>query len=770
MLNLKKVTSNRLLIGWIFSYIIIIVISIIISITVYALCIKVVKENINKIHQASINQIKNNVDIKLKLMNKVSYGIFADDDLVQLSKLDNVDDETDKLAIRELMKSLQTIAASNDLINNIYIQFNKVDKIVSTEALYDTDMFYDLYYKYLDIDYKNWLRGISTRVTDKFIALKANRDNNNKLLFLQALPLNKTSEVNAVIVIEIRNSIIDDIIDEYKLTEGNHIVIKSNKDILFSNLDEGDKGLDQRLELLQSHNNYDVKILQSDVKSWSYISIVSEEILFKDSKYIMVFIIIAVIVSLVLGSLMAGYYSLKNYNPILKIMDIFLDDESIKRGQVIDEYDYIRTSILNVISEKDLINKKIENQKEVFTNNFLVRLLKDGLVDNCSIEDALEMYDIVFDKPYFSVILYYIEDFKLEDSSPDNTNLSNIDEHLIDIVKETTKEYIGDDYACYYVEVDKMLLCMLNFDYEQEEDTKEYLKTAEHNIQKSIEYNFNISIFVALSNFYNNVESINQAYNEVKEVVEYNNYFVSSQKVLHYQDMEINNNNCKAVTATEEFEFINLLKEEKFDEASILFIGLINKYKSSKNYNIHLVKLQIFNLINLLLKSIYEMAYIYGEDMIKGNNALINKIIKCDNIRNLESYLKETVNYFKVFVESYNDNCLSNLKKNIIKCIEDNYQSNNMSVSMIADYLNMNPNYLSKFFKRTMNIGLLDYIHKYRIDKAKMLLIEEQGKNIKDIAEEVGYSTNITFIRAFKKFEGLTPNKYRKHSCSNDNE
>lgn len=47
------------------------------------------------------------------------------------------------------------------------------------------------------------------------------------------------------------------------------------------------------------------------------------------------------------------------------------------------------------------------------------------------------------------------------------------------------------------------------------------------------------------------------------------------------------------------------------------------------------------------------------------------------------------------------------------------------------------------------------------IEYAKKLLAN-QGKMIKEIAEESGYNSTSIFIKAFEKAEGISPGEYRK--------
>jgi len=59
-----------------------------------------------------------------------------------------------------------------------------------------------------------------------------------------------------------------------------------------------------------------------------------------------------------------------------------------------------------------------------------------------------------------------------------------------------------------------------------------------------------------------------------------------------------------------------------------------------------------------------------------------------------------------------------------------------------------------------MGVGTLDYVHGLRITKAKELL--RTGIKVKDAAELVGYYDTRPMIRAFKRFENMTPVEFKE--------
>ncbi len=71
-----------------------------------------------------------------------------------------------------------------------------------------------------------------------------------------------------------------------------------------------------------------------------------------------------------------------------------------------------------------------------------------------------------------------------------------------------------------------------------------------------------------------------------------------------------------------------------------------------------------------------------------------------------------------------------------------------------------NPKYISRVFKEETQEGILDYMNRLRIKKARTLI--KSGKfTLEQIGEMVGYASMKTFRRAFRKETRMTPAGYR---------
>lgn len=74
-------------------------------------------------------------------------------------------------------------------------------------------------------------------------------------------------------------------------------------------------------------------------------------------------------------------------------------------------------------------------------------------------------------------------------------------------------------------------------------------------------------------------------------------------------------------------------------------------------------------------------------------------------------------------------------------------------------------NYISRNFKKLMNVSLRDYLYDIRLEKAKQLL-ETTDKSITEISESLGYSCIHSFSRSFKQKFGISPEKYKSNAIA----
>ncbi len=82
-------------------------------------------------------------------------------------------------------------------------------------------------------------------------------------------------------------------------------------------------------------------------------------------------------------------------------------------------------------------------------------------------------------------------------------------------------------------------------------------------------------------------------------------------------------------------------------------------------------------------------------------------------------------------------------------------------VTEIADYVNLNPVYLTRTFKKATGSSLKRFIENEKIEAAKQLLVTTDLP-VSVISGHVGYANYSNFTRSFKLLTSLTPSEYRE--------
>jgi AraC-like DNA-binding protein len=102
----------------------------------------------------------------------------------------------------------------------------------------------------------------------------------------------------------------------------------------------------------------------------------------------------------------------------------------------------------------------------------------------------------------------------------------------------------------------------------------------------------------------------------------------------------------------------------------------------------------------------------------------------------------------------------NNFKKQIIHYITENYCNPDLGLDSIAEYFGLSPVYMSRFIREQTGFNFRDYVTDIRMKEAKKMLL---GGNISinEIVKQVGYYNTSSFIRKFRKIEGITPGEYR---------
>ena len=114
------------------------------------------------------------------------------------------------------------------------------------------------------------------------------------------------------------------------------------------------------------------------------------------------------------------------------------------------------------------------------------------------------------------------------------------------------------------------------------------------------------------------------------------------------------------------------------------------------------------------------------------------------------------------------DEELVKLKSRLIELmkLQQPYLDSELNLIKLAELLNMTAHQLSYLLNSGFNESFFLFINKYRVEKAKELLVREEMNNLSilGIAFESGFNSKTSFNSTFKKITNQTPSEFKKTS------
>ncbi len=93
--------------------------------------------------------------------------------------------------------------------------------------------------------------------------------------------------------------------------------------------------------------------------------------------------------------------------------------------------------------------------------------------------------------------------------------------------------------------------------------------------------------------------------------------------------------------------------------------------------------------------------------------------------------------------------------------LESNYANSSCSIITLCHKLDISRSYLYNIFKKNLGLPPQKYLMTFRMEKAKEKLMQTDN-SIQLISDQVGYSDEFTFSKAFKRYCGFSPKSYRQ--------
>ncbi len=438
-------------------------------------------------------------------------------------------------------------------------------------------------------------------------------------------------------------------------------------------------------------------------------------------------------VSLVVSATLCAYFTFCNHREIQEILALFRKEEdSIVGYKVIKEY------AGNLIAENDRMKEDTLRLKDARKYEVLDKLIRNTYEGPEESSKALGRESLLDGKCAVLCIRYKGVSYR-----------TFVSENIT--VKDFTKSFLEEIIERKFEVFDtssRETICVL---YMDGRDLKGVAEDIVSRMNVEIAYCYKIDMEIGVGNMVDSIYQISESYQQARAVLRYRE---SSGKNVHLYSELVQLEDVYFYPKEYDEMISDYVIAGKGAEAR----GLIRKiYRENFEENERILTASASEAIEgklrdllILLAGKYEISIEDRLDMMQSKKSSMSFF----------QLVLETVDIITESIVSRKNDAKQHTALKIMQYINENYCDNMLSLKQISQALGLHENYISNLFSSQYGEPVSVVIEKRRMERA-CKLIKNTDMKISDIAEAVGYSSDVSFRRAFKKIRGMSPGEYR---------
>ncbi len=745
--------------NWLVSYLSVLLIPLVISFAIYYRTASVIGREIDNTNSVLLQQIRQIVDSRLQEIGKLSFQIKCDTVLQELASNEGPLDGSDMLVVHQLIAKYAVLQTANGFIDHFLVYLDNQDAFITTGAYYNSGILsspqiQEAGFNYADLSGQLKLAGdkavylypgpsanlivcsekVISSVTFKPVATVAFLISTDKLLDAEGIALTSAGTV-------------------FILDKDNMLFATTNPNLAYSDLSYDRFPQQESIERIRTaQGRLAVSQTTSDVLQWKYFAVTPLAVYTQKANAVRNFTSVSLIISALLGALVSYLFTRRNYNPVQALIQKLNHALGRQNEARLNEFSFISNAIDDTVRSKEMTDQLLRKQNRTMQAHLLAKLLRGRLDNTEPVEEMLAAHEIRFRSDRFAVLLLFIEESSL--LNPDQ------DLQLIRFaVQNVFEEILNRDNQCFLVDMEDIMAGLVSL--QPDAESLAGLESAAREAMDFLNREIGIAVTVAISQAHQGLTGIQSAHAEAVEIMGYR-LLAGSSRILRLDDITGYKQGGGKYTYPLEIEqqLINSIRAGDLANARRLLDQVYEINFASGRLSLTLARCLIFDLISTILKTLDDIKML-GDDYAQSGLKPVERILGCKTVMDMKQEMDIILTRTCADIQKEQKGQGQKTINDIIRYVRENYQDENLSVSRIADCFQMNLSYISKQFKRQAGDGLYDYINKYRIGQAKQLLMEGGG-NIGEIARQVGFGNDNSFIRVFKKYEGITPGKFKE--------
>lgn len=279
-------------------------------------------------------------------------------------------------------------------------------------------------------------------------------------------------------------------------------------------------------------------------------------------------------------------------------------------------------------------------------------------------------------------------------------------------------------------------------------------------IQQTILDNHGLIGAIGIGTSCKEIGDLPQSYEEAEEALQYRGMTAESD-IVYIEDVRFHAHDPLPYPKDKETTLIVCLKNGDKEQALAVFAEMEKDMRAEAGKIAFPQVQQTFLLLLVKLIETVRDLHLDMREIMPGERAnLLAVFLEKDDWRSMSAWFEGLIGATAAYIgQAFQEK--KNTHVEHAKRLIETESAGSVSLTSIADRLNLNPAYLSRIFKEYTGVTFTDYVIQARVRLSKELLLQTELK-VQDISERLGYAKVNHFIKLFKDMTGITPGEFRK--------
>jgi len=766
-LNLK---SKRIFIRFFISYIAVLLMPVIIGSFIYAQMLRIVIDETEEKNGIILEQSKYIVDGYMASVDKMIQQMTLDSRVIQLMQAGREIEGENIYKVFEAQRNLSTAYVTNDFIANFYIYFRDSNMVITKDTAYfNPEVFYRSYINTNMEGYSSWIERMTGAYNNQSYVSDSYLDyNEHRKIYidaLQSIPISNTGYPKGCISILVDEDKIRKLVDPISTDKGGWFYITDSKGNILSSTQGTDTPI-QKIDIDSSkssgsesvvfqNKNMLVSYSVSNKNNWRYVSVIPLSIVMAKVEYVKRITIVITVLILVVGFIIALMAAYQNNKPIRRMIKTL----SGKMGQDIDltyknEYDILEGNLVSLISNNDHLMHAMQEQAVLIKATFFERLIKGQFRGIKELEAISSLAGIEIRGNIYAVLMIQIIEFT---GTVTSEYLDDIERRRV-LAKDVIGSCVAGNGFVHGIENDKIML-LLSFNNEDNRDIKKEVEVIINNINFELNNLMNSRFAFAVGKTYSSILDVYKSYNEACQALDCI-LKKTDESVFWYDRIKWENNEF-SFPLEAQVRLFYLVKSGGKEDVEKLLDEIYSENYENRQLSDEMSKLLENDLYATYIRIRSKLKI--KDDIEPGERKVqLNMPHSNRNIEEWYNSLKYSFSDLCEIVSSQKKNYNNQLVDEVTQYIKENYSDSQLSLASVASRFGLTEANLSMFFKERTGENFSTYVENLRIEQACELLKKRGGAPINKIAELVGYNSDHSFRRAFKRIKCISPTDFKK--------